>query len=650
MSPVFLNPWRDEDHAVSSLPSRKDSHVNSGSFKRHPIVRLAVVATAPVAAALLVVGCATDEAARMSESVYQWKALANGAIPPTGVKVVAPPSAVAATAPPAPAAIDSLGVPKPPELFAEESPTGSAVPSLAPSPKDAPPPPISIALDPKGGSQIAGKPLPSITLPPPGAPASPPTAVAAGGPRRDDALSPVSLDPKTVVPVPTSIPTPPAEYPIDLATALRLADSSNPTINVARSLILEALAQQLTARTLLVPSLNGGLSYHDHTGPSQRSAGTMINLTQQSLYIGAGASTVTAGTLAIPGVSIFSQLTDAWYEPLAARQRVIGSRFNVMATSNDILLDVALLHLQLLGANAEFEAQRISETQAYEIVRVTDEYSTTGEGRQADAERAKAEWNLRRADVQKAEEAVGVSAARLAMRLNLDPSVRLLPIGGPLTPLILIDLDSTQQELIKVALDRRPDLATRTAQIGEAEVRKRQEIGRPLLPSLWLGFSGGGFGGGSNLTPPTLGRFAGRTDFDVQLYWTLMNFGAGNLALIKQRDAQLGEAVAVRQRTINRARAEVSQALADSRAAYHKISIARAELVSSDKGFREDFLRSRDNLGKPIEVINSLHLLAEARIHLINALVEFDQSQFRLWVALGSPPPLVDMQRPGLRG
>lgn len=624
--------------------------MNSGSFKRHPIVRLAAVAAAPVTAALFAVGCVTDEAARMSESVYEWKSAPDGAVPPPRPMVAVPPPAPVVAASPrlTPSAIDSLGIPRPPVVAWEPTPAGSVAPGLATSPNDAPPPPIGLALDPKGGSQIAGKPLPAISLTP--AATQPPSAVASGGPRRDDALAPASLDPRTIVPVPDSIPTPPAEFPIDLATALRLADVSNPTIAVARTLILEALAQQLTARTLLVPSLNGGVSYHDHNGPSQRSAGSIINLTQQSLYIGAGASAITAGTMAIPGVSIFSQLTDAWYQPLAARQKVIGSRFNAMATSYDILLDVALLHLQLLGAHAEYEAQRMSETQAYEIVRVTDEYAITGEGREADAERAKAEWNLRRADVQKAEEAMGVAAARLAMRLNLDPSVRLLPIGGPLTPLMLIDLDSTQQELIRIALERRPDLATRTAQINEAEVHKRQEIGRPLLPTLWLGFSGGSFGGGSNYAPPTLGRFGGRTDFDVELYWTLMNFGVGNVALIKERDAQLGRAVALRQRTINRARSEVSQALADSRAAYNKITIARAELISSEKGFREDFLRSRDNLGKPIEVINSLNLLADARIHLIQALVEFDQSQFRLWVALGSPPPLIDMQHPDVRG
>ena len=189
------------------------------------------------------------------------------------------------------------------------------------------------------------------------------------------------------VPVPLVTPPPAGEYPIDLATALRLADMVNPTINRARTVILEALALQLTARTLLVPSLNGGLSYHGHNGDLQRSSGKIISVSIQSLYLGAGASTAIAGTLGIPGVNILTPLTDAWFEPLVARQRVIASQFNARATENDILMEVAVYHIELIRHNVLLEANRLSESQAYEIVRATNQYAITGQGRQADADR-----------------------------------------------------------------------------------------------------------------------------------------------------------------------------------------------------------------------------------------------------------------------
>jgi hypothetical protein len=123
--------------------------------------------------------------------------------------------------------------------------------------------------------------------------------------------------------------------------------------------------------------------------------------------------------------------------------------------------------------------------------------------------------------------------------------------------------------------------------------------------------------------------------------------------LIRQRDAQLGQAVATRARTLNRAREEVMAARADAQATRNQIAIAQSELTSARNGFHQDLDRMRA-MGamrlaeiRPIEVINSLNLVARARAHLIRALVGYDQAQFRLWVALGSPPPLVETSAPG---
>lgn len=465
-------------------------------------------------------------------------------------------------------------------------------------------------------------------------------------PDHDPSVKPAVIDERLLVPCPNVIPPPTGTYPIDLVTALKLADVSNPTIGAARTMILEALSLQLAARTLLLPSLNAGASYHGHNGLLQRSSGKMIDVSLQSVYVGAGANTVVAGTVNIPGVNIYSPLTDAWFEPLAARQRVVGARFGAQATSYDILLDVAVLHLELLGNQSILDLQRLSETQFYDVYKITNDYAESGEGREADAHRALSQWKRRRALVQKAEEDLAVTAARLANRLNLDPSVRLEPIGGPLVPLTLVPIETPQQELLQVALHQRPDIAARTAAIGEAEAHLKQEVARPLLPTLWLGYSGGAFGGGSNLTPPLVGNFASRSDFDVDVYWTLMNLGAGNLALIKGRRAQVGQALAERARTINRARDEISASLAEARAAQNEIDVARRELESAELSYKEDLDRTkfrgaekpRDVL--PIEILNSLDLLASARVNLIRALVRYDQSQYRLWVALGAPPPL----------
>src|SRR5271157_267468 len=101
---------------------------------------------------------------------------------------------------------------------------------------------------------------------------------------------------------------------------------------------MEALAAQTQARVLLLPSLNLGTNYHLHTGNLQRSSGKILNLTEQSLYFGGGAGALAAGTVEIPAVNIVGTLTEAWFEPLAAHQCVIGSSFRALATANEILL------------------------------------------------------------------------------------------------------------------------------------------------------------------------------------------------------------------------------------------------------------------------------------------------------------------------
>jgi outer membrane protein TolC len=442
------------------------------------------------------------------------------------------------------------------------------------------------------------------------------------------------------VPAPTTIPPASSEYPIDLSTALRLAEVENPTIAIARARIIEALAVQQGALALLLPSLNPGTNYHLHTGNLQRSSGRILNLTEQSFYVGGGARTVAAESIGVPAVNIFSPLTDALYEPLAAHQQVISATFSARAIFNDITLDVAVLHLDLLANQAILDAQRLSESQVYQVAVIVNDFASTGAGRKADADRARAEWKLHRAAVLRAEEELAVSAARLANRLNLDPSVRLRPIGGPLVPVNLIALETETRDLVDYALRRRPEMPARAATISAAEYHRSQEVARPLLPTVWLGLSGGLFGGGSNIIPPTLAHFGGRTDFDVRLFWTFMNMGAGNLSLINRRQAQLNEAEIQRVLVINQIRREVTSARALGLAARTEIDIARTELASAESGFREDLDRSRQKLGRPIEVLNSLNLLAAARVNLIKALLQYDQAQFRLFVALGSPPPL----------
>jgi hypothetical protein len=120
----------------------------------------------------------------------------------------------------------------------------------------------------------------------------------------------------------SAIPPAAGKYPIDLATALKLAERANPIIGEARAHIGEALAHQQQARVELLPWLNAGVTYDGHAGNLQRSDGSILNLSRQALYFGGGTMTSAQNTIEIPAVSIVESLADAIYDPLAAHQVV----------------------------------------------------------------------------------------------------------------------------------------------------------------------------------------------------------------------------------------------------------------------------------------------------------------------------------------
>jgi outer membrane protein TolC len=435
---------------------------------------------------------------------------------------------------------------------------------------------------------------------------------------------------------------PPSErvYPIDLTTALRLAEIENPLIAEARQRIGEALAIRQGAMVLLLPSLNWGINYHGHTGNLQRSSGRILNLDENSLYFGGGAGAVAASPVEVPAVSIFSQLTDAIFEPLAARQMVEAARFGASATANSILLEVAELYFELLAAEADLGVRLETAVQATEVARLTRAYAQAQQGREADAERAATELSLVVDEIRQAEEQVAVVAAQLSRRLHLDQSVRVRPIAPKIEMTTIVDPGAPLPALIEAALVGRPEVGAKSASVAAAEVRHKQERYRPLLPTIWVGFSGGAFGGGSNVAPPQLSNFGGRTDFDVQLFWTLRNLGAGNLSLIKRRQAEVGQAVGERSRALAEIRTEVASAFAEVSASRRQVAVTTRQLDSAVIGFREDLERIKNTVGRPIEVVNSLELLNQARVDRIRAVMDYNKAEVRLFVSLGSPPPL----------
>src|SRR5262249_17964531 len=124
-------------------------------------------------------------------------------------------------------------------------------------------------------------------------------------------LKPAPLDPTDL------------RFPINLATALRLADARPLLVAAAQASVWVAEAQLPRAKVLWVPQLNFGADYirHDGGGPDFNK-GIMTAPSVNFFYGGGGMWQNVA-------------MTDAFFQPLVARQVLNARQFGVQTAKND---------------------------------------------------------------------------------------------------------------------------------------------------------------------------------------------------------------------------------------------------------------------------------------------------------------------------
>ncbi len=428
---------------------------------------------------------------------------------------------------------------------------------------------------------------------------------------------------------------------LDLNTALRLGGVENPEVNLARQRVVEAVAFRQFAAAQILPTINLGTNYDSHTGNLQQANGNVISVNRSAVYVGAGANAIAAGTVNIPGVFLGGNIAQGLFAFLTTKQVIIQRQFASTAIRNQIFLRVALAYTELIRAEGIRAIEIQARDEAREVARLTGAFAQTGQGRKADADRAATELARRIGLVYAAEGLILTSSAELCRVLNLDPSIRLHPTDAYVVPLPIVPDPQPLAELLALAMLRRPELGERRAVIREAFLSLEGAKVLPFSPTVLIGLSAGGFGGGSNLVRPVFGSFNSRSDFDAIAYWTIQNMGVGNVALIKTAKARLGATRFQEVAVLNQIRFEVASAYARTHARFGQIGATEAAVRSGLRGFKEDFDLTREQGLRtvlPIELLNNFRLLNQARREYLDAIVDYNRAQFELYVALGQPP------------
>ena len=421
---------------------------------------------------------------------------------------------------------------------------------------------------------------------------------------------------------------------LDLSTALQLVAGQNPQVAFAHQRIAEAAGRLNAAEALWLPSIRAGISLNRHEGTLQNSIGQIVDVSRSSLQGGFGAGAVGAGTNPTPGLSAEFHLSDAVFAPRIAERNLEASNFDSWSTYHDQMLRASTAYLELLRAHQEKAIATETRNNAGELVRLTTSFAKTGQGAQADADRAATELAIRQNDVARADEAVQVASARLAEVLHLDAPVRVVPVEQQVAPIELVSLEPTIQQMVAMGLSSRPEIGQSSQLVAAACERLKREQYAPLLPSMLLGVSYGGFGGGLG---DTVSNFDDRLDVDVAAVWELRNFGRGDVAAQEVAQAQIEQARYREIETMDRISREIVESRSQTRSRHRQIETAQSAVKAAQQSYARNRQRINEGQGLPIEFLQSLQALDQAQREYLRSVTDYNVAQFRLHHALGWP-------------
>jgi outer membrane protein TolC len=427
-------------------------------------------------------------------------------------------------------------------------------------------------------------------------------------------------------------------FPINLATALRLADARPLIVAAAQAGVWVAEAQLTRAKVLWVPTLNVGFDYlrHDGGGPDFNK-GIMTAPSVNFFYGGGGL---------IQNVA----LTDVLFQPLVARQVLNSEHWNVQAAKNDALLMTAEAYFSVHQHRGMYAGALYCVERGHDLVERIAQLSRELVPR-VEVDRARNMVADLEQQATASREAWRVRSADLTQLLRLDPRAVVVPLEHDHLQITLIDPARTLDDLIPVGLTNRPELASQQALVQSVAQRIRREKGRMLLPSILInGFQtpnellqAGIFGIGPN---SSLNQWQGRDDISLQPLWQLDACGIGNLARIKEQRGEQSRQIIELFKTQDMVAADVTRAQAHLQSAAARILQADRALRTAIITFNGNFegLRHTTRFGdilvlvnRPQEVVFALQLLKLAFDEYFTTVADYNRAQFMTFHALGYP-------------
>ena len=432
-----------------------------------------------------------------------------------------------------------------------------------------------------------------------------------------------------------------SSYPIDFPTVLQLAGADNWNVKIARARTQEAAAKYCAAKSEWMPSITVSAGFNKHEGEIQATEGDVVSVSRNSLFLGAGAGVQNAplngGSGGPPRMFVDFSMADALFNPLAARQVLGAEQSRQNRVFNDTMLESSLAYYELVGAQSRQSIAQTNLNESEQLAVLTDAFVDAGKGTSSDSSRVNVIVNNRRNELATANAELKIASARLATILQLDPT-KLDPVQGLIAmdaepaPLDLVPIEFDLRSTIAQAQDVRCEIAEATARARSAQTELKAEEWRPWLPNLYVGYSGGLFGGG---TGSDLNSLDGRSDLDAVVSWQVKNLGFGSRA----RQDESRSKTYQRNYELQQIRDQIAEQVTTT---YQRVEQFRSmsgllasNVQQAGDGLEKNLAAIKALEGMPLEAISSLEQLAKARTDYVTTVTNYNQWQIRLIRAAG---------------
>lgn len=418
--------------------------------------------------------------------------------------------------------------------------------------------------------------------------------------------------------------------------------------------------------------------------------GFLPNLTNEFSYQGLNGQYVSPAGLALPIKNYYINMPSSfqWYlykggGPLHTflqnKHNFKASRFALKGDTNDVLLETSKLYYQLVLNDALLQIRIKSVETADALYLINEDLFANGVNTMLEVLQAKTQLSRERQQLIKQQVERRQSAVNLARAVNLDEGVDLTLLDRRITKTRLVDKSLMVADLLRLAIDNRPELKKYT-ELRLAAKEAIQVAKAPLLPylsmsgtvvgtgarirslnssssssssssnsssqQLSLSTSGGaattsGVTSGSSLplqsggssTPRPGGRSLFIIGMDIQ--WTLGGMGVNNVGNVQSARANARKVQLEFNDELNKIYSQVRDTYLSSMSAENLILETTDAVKSSAEQLRVAKDRLENGVGTNLDVINAQRDYTSALIDKAKAIVEFNVAQVQLLHDIG---------------